>query len=85
MAGYKQKPWWVYALLVIALGACLWVGWRDFDPHVPQETVRESIRLGIRGIIQLTVQYVLPVVILLVLVREALVGLHARRTARGKA
>ena len=75
----KQRAWWVYGLAVIALAACLWVGWSGFDPYVPQETVRESIRLGIRGAAQIALQFVAPALLLMFRGRAALARVRAPR------
>ena len=79
MTRRMQRAWWVYGLAVIALAACLWAGWSGFDPYVPQETVRESIQLGIRGAAQIALQFVAPALLLMFLGREALVSLRAPR------
>lgn len=62
----------MYALAVLGLVVCLWVGWRDFDPNVPQEVVRETVRAAPRLLVQVLVQYVAPVLLVGFLVSEAL-------------
>ena len=66
--GYRS--WWVYSLAILALLECLWIGWRDFDPNLPQEVVRETIRSTPRLIIQLLVQYVVPMGLIVFLLAE---------------
>lgn len=51
---------WLYAILTLVLVACLWVGWRDFTPWIPQDEIRENIRSTIRWAIQLLIQYIIP-------------------------
>ena len=77
MRKQQAKPGWMVALMIVALVACVWIGWRDFDPYVPQLVVQEGIRSGVRGTIQVVVQFVAPVVIGVLLGRELL----ARRWA----
>ena len=60
-------------LAALALLACLWIGWSDFDPNVPQDVVRESIRATPRVLVQILVQYVAPAFLVAFLVREAFV------------
>ena len=55
----------------LALVTCLWVGWRDFDPFVPQAVVRHAIHAGPRLAVQVLVQYVAPVVLVAFLVGQA--------------
>jgi len=66
---YRHK-YLLYIVLASILAGCLWIGWHDFDPRMPQEAVRENIRSGIRGIIQLAVQYFIPINILIYFVQE---------------
>ena len=68
MAGRRSA--WVYVAVLAALAACLWIGWAGFDPNVPQETVRDSIRATPRLLVQLLVQFVAPIALLAFLVRE---------------
>jgi hypothetical protein len=58
-------------LATLALAACLWVGWSDIDLYVPQETVRASIRATPRLLVQAGVQFVAPIVLVLVIARAA--------------
>ena len=74
------KSAWAYVAAAIALGACLWIGWGDFDPQVPRATVQAAIRATPRGLVQLLVQWLVPVGLLLFLGR----GLYVRsRLPRG--
>ena len=57
---------------VLALVTCLWVGWRDFDPFVPQAVVRDAIHAGPRMAVQVLVQFVAPVVLVAFLVKQAI-------------
>jgi len=77
-----NRPWWVYLTAVAALAACLWVGWGDFDPRVPQEAVREAIRAAPRQAVQYCVQYLAPVLLLGFLAAEAAAHLRSRRKGR---
>jgi serine/threonine protein kinase len=61
MSSRGNRSSWVYSLTILVLLGCLWIGWRDFDPNLPQEVVRETIRSTPRRIIQLLVQYVVPI------------------------
>lgn len=73
----------LYLVLILAFAACLWIGWHDFDPWMPQETVRETIRSGIRGIIQLAIQYFIPINILVFFVQEIVAGRRANIVDKG--
>jgi hypothetical protein len=81
MSAQAQKPLWVYLVAVGALIGSVWVGWADFDPHVPQVVVQESIREAPRVIVQVFVQFVLPVALLGFLVKEAAAFVRSRRKA----
>ena len=54
----------LYAVLGAVLLSCLWIGWHDFDPRLSQSEVREGIRSSIRMVVQIAVQYVIPILIL---------------------
>ncbi len=68
----------LYLLLAIVFAICLWIGWHDVDFRIPQEMVRENIRSGIRGIIQLAIQYFIPANILVFFVQEFVVRRRAK-------
>jgi hypothetical protein len=70
MSSGGYRGWWIYPLAILALLGCLWIGWRDFDPNLPQEVVRETIRSTPRLLIQLLVLYVLPVSLVVFLLAE---------------
>jgi hypothetical protein len=70
MSSTGYRSWWVYSLAILALLGCLWIGWRDFDPNLPQEVVRETIRSTPRLIIQLLVQFVVPMGLIVFLLAE---------------
>ncbi len=72
---HRSKPV-LYLILAIVLFACLWIGWRDFDPWIPQDEVRENIRLTIRWVIQVLIQYVIPGAIIIFFCKEALTKLR---------
>ena len=74
---FKPKPW-LYIGLAIALLACWWVGWRDYDPYMAQEAVRENIRESIRWTIQLFVQYLIPVGIVIFLVKRVVLNSRSK-------
>lgn len=74
-----HRPLWVYALAVAALVLLLWIGWSDTDLYLPQDQVRESIRVGIRRGVQLLVQFVAPAVLVGFLVREAVLWARGGR------
>lgn len=74
-----QGKWWLYAGLIMMLFGCLWTGWHDFDPSIPQAEVRESIRSSIRSVIQLFLQYVMPTVIIIFLGSLASADYRARK------
>lgn len=74
----RIKPW-LYVVLTLLLLVCLWIGWRDFDPWIPQEEVRESIRLSIRWAIQILVQYVIPGSILIFFGKEILAQIRTNQ------
>lgn len=73
MATKKSKTA-IYLMLALILAACVWAGWHDFDLRIPQEIVRENIRAGIRGTIQLAVQYFIPINILVYFAQEIVAG-----------
>ena len=64
--------------LCAALVLCVWIGWRDVDPWMARDDVREAIRLTVRRSVQIALQFVAPGVLLALLVRE----LQAFRRAR---
>ncbi|MEM1262755.1 MAG: hypothetical protein AAGH76_10195 [Pseudomonadota bacterium] len=68
----------LYAVLVIVLLACLWIGWSDVDLAMSQDEIRESIRSTIRRLLQIGIQFVIPAAILLFFVKEALRWLRSR-------
>lgn len=70
---------WLYLLGVAALAACLWIGWADVTLRMPQDEVRETIRAAPRGVVQLLVQFVIPVMLIGFLVRAGIGALGARR------
>ena len=76
MSGRGNRSWWVYAAAILALLGCLWIGWRDFNPNIPQEVVRETIRATPRLIIQLLLQYVAPLLLVIFLVTELITKLR---------
>jgi hypothetical protein len=78
--GFRYGKFWIYVLLVVIFFACLWIGWRDFDPWIAQDAFRESFRAAIRSVIQLLVQFVVPGTILLFLGRELLTAVRRRKT-----
>jgi hypothetical protein len=61
---------WLYLALALLLVGCLWVGWHDFDPYIPQEVIRENIRSSTRRTIQITIQYIIPLAVLVFFIRE---------------
>jgi hypothetical protein len=69
----------VYFLAVAALLASIAIGWADVDLRVPQETVRETIRAAPRTIVQVLLQFVVPVLLLGFLAREGLAFARSRR------
>jgi len=79
-SGRIRKPKRVFYLwLVVILLACWWIGWRDYDPYMAQELVRENIRTGIRGMIQISIQYIVPVAILVYFTSEFFNSLSSRQ------
>jgi len=80
MTPARIRGWRIGAMLA-ALALCLWIGWRDFDPWIAQDEVREAIRLTIRRGVQIAVQFVAPVALVALLLRE-LDGLFRARRAR---
>ncbi len=75
----RRRRFWLYPLLIAILAGCVWVGWRDFDPWIPQDEFRESFRAAIRSVIQLLVQFVVPGAILIYFGRELLAALRRRK------
>lgn len=75
---YHSKLW-LYAVLTLVLLACLWFGWRDFDPWIPQEEVRENIRSTIRWTVQVLVQYAIPGAIIIFFGNEAITKLRGKK------
>ncbi len=76
MGGRGSRSGWVCAAAALGLLTCLWIGWRDFDPNVPQDIVRETIRATPRLIIQLLVQYIVPFALAAFLVTELMAKLR---------
>jgi len=68
-SSYRRSPG-LFIILAFVFFACLWIGWRDFDPWIPQHEVRENIRFAIRWLIQVLVQYVIPGSILIFFGKE---------------
>ena len=56
--------------LCVALVLCVWLGWRDVDPWMARDDVREAIRLTVRRSVQIAIQFVAPAVLLALLGRE---------------
>lgn len=81
MTSLRPTRWWRIVALVAALVLCLWIGWRDFDPWIARDDVREAIRLTIRRGVQIAVQFIAPGVLLALLVRE--LGAWRRTGGRG--
>ena len=81
----RRSKFWLYAFLTLVLLACLWAGWRDFDPWLSQDEIREDIRSTIRRVIQALVQFVVPAAILFYFGAEAAAGLRGRRRKSGGA
>ena len=79
----RRSKFWLYAGLVFVFFVCLWVGWRDFDPMIPQSEVREMIRSNIRRVIQILVQFVIPGAILVFFAKEGLAKLRSRSSQPG--
>ena len=76
----------LYAGLFITLCLCLWAGWRDFSPWIPQAEIRETIQLTVRFSAQLAVQFVVPAAITAFFAKEAVARLRARhRIPRSRA
>jgi hypothetical protein len=75
---HDSKPY-LYTVLSIALVACLWVGWYDFEPWIPQHEVRENIRSSIRWTIQFLVQDAIPAAIIIYFGREAYANCRAKQ------
>ena len=75
---FKRKRW-LYIGLAITLLVCLWIGWRDFDPYIAQEEVRENIRSGIRRAIQIVIQYIIPLGILVFFAREIIANKRSKQ------
>jgi len=82
---WQSKPRWVYALLLGVLAACIWAGWHDFNPAIPQEVVRAGIRSTIRQAVQVGIQFILPAIIIYLLVRDGLASIRQKRTSRDAA
>lgn len=70
---------WYYFILALLLVICLWVGWRDFDPRIPQEVVRENIRWIIRSTVQILIQYIIPLGILIFFARKIVANKRSKQ------
>ena len=70
---------WLYAILTLVLAACLWAGWRDVNPWIPQDEVRQEVRLTVRWVIQVLVQYVLPAAIIVFFSKAALSRMRGKQ------
>ena len=66
----NRRSYALYIGLALVLLVCWWVGWRDYDPYLAQEAVRENIRATIRGLIQISIQYIVPIAILVFFTSE---------------
>lgn len=76
----RRNKYWLYLGLVVVFLACLWIGWRDFDPMISQNEVREMIRANIRWVIQTLVQFVVPGAILVYFAKESLAWARSKKT-----
>lgn len=81
MKAQGHRPWWVYALAVIALCGCIVVGWSDFTPWVPRETVQQTIREAPRQVVQLIVHFVAPALLIAFLARDISARVRVRHKA----
>jgi hypothetical protein len=81
MSAKGYKPVWVYLVAVTALIASVWIGCAGVDLHVPQETVREVIRAAPRTVVQILVQFVVPVLLIGFLASEGMAFARSRRKA----
>lgn len=79
MSAKGLRPWWVYALAFVGLAICLWNGWSDFTPWVPQEVVQGMVRDAIRQGAQLFVQFIAPALLVAFLVSEGAAAVGSRR------
>ena len=68
----QRQRSWLYFGLALLFVACVWIGWSDFDPFVPQADVRAGIRATIRGSFQFLIQYLVPVAILVYFAGKAM-------------
>lgn len=66
-----QAKWAIYGTLAVVLGLALWIGWGDFDPVIPRAEVQDGIRYVIRRVIQILIQFIIPVSIIGYFVAEA--------------
>ena len=73
-----RSKFWLYVGLIFVFFVCLWVGWRDYNPMMPQNEVREMIRSNIRGVIQIFVQFVIPGAILVFFAKEGIAKIRSR-------
>ncbi len=81
MSTNARKPVWVYLAVFAALVASIWIGWGDFDPYVPQQVVKDTIRAAPQKIVQFLVQFVAPVLLIGFLAKEGLAFARSRRKA----
>ncbi len=79
-ASHRSTPA-LYIILALVLLACLWAGWRDFDPWVPRDEVRENIRSTIRGVIQILIQFVVPGAIIVFFGKETVAKIRGSRAS----
>jgi len=80
-----RSKFWLYTFLTLVLVTCLWAGWRDFDPWLSQDEIREDIRSTIRLAIQVLVQFLVPAAILFYFGAEAAARLRGKRRKSGDA
>jgi hypothetical protein len=80
-----RSKFWLYAFLSLVLLTCLWAGWRDFDPWLSQDEIREDIRSTIRFAIRFLVQFLVPAAILFYFGTEAAARLRGKRRKSGSA
>jgi hypothetical protein len=68
----------LYSSLLIILLICLWVGWSEFNPIIAQDVIRDNIRFTVRWAIQISIQYIVPVAIVIFFVKEIIASRRSK-------
>jgi hypothetical protein len=68
----------LYSSLLIIFLICLWVAWSEFNPLIAQDVIRDNIRCTVRWAIQISIQYIVPVAIVIFFVKEIIASRRSK-------